>query len=398
MRKIVSVVAFAALASVLLAAQTMAPAQQAPPVPPPVPPAVQQAPATQAPPTPAPSAQAPAPAVTPAPVPAAKAEILEQILVKVNGDILTKTDLEARQVGALRQRAQQMSDEDLKKAIAEVTPDILVDAIDEKLLLQRAKELGYSVTDEQFKRVIENIRKDNKLESDEQFNAALKQEGITIEQLRRNLERQMLINQVQQVEVFTKIGISEGEAQAYYDLHKAEFTTAASITLRELLVGVKTDGKAVNVAADEAAKAKAEGALKRARAGASFAALVAEMSDAPSKANGGIVGPLTPEELDPAIRKLIEGLKPGGLTDVFRTSTGYGLLQLESATAPVVKSFEAARDEIAQKVYDGKRAAEFSKYLRKLRAEAIIEWKNEEMRKLWVARTSGEPMPKSPGL
>ena len=381
MRKTVSFVFFSALAAVSLAAQQAQP-------PPPVPPAAQAPPfqAVQAPP-----AQA-APAT---PVP--KSEILEQILVKVNGDIITKTDLEARQVGVLRQRTQQLSDEELRKAIAEVTPDILVDAVDEILLLQRGKELGYKVTDEQFKRVIENIRKENKLESDEQFAAALKQEGLSIEQLRKNLEKQMVINQVQQAEVFAKLGISDEEAQAYYNAHKAEFTTAASITLRELLVAVKTDGKSINVAADEAAKAKAETTVKRARAGESFATLVAELSDAPSKANGGVVGPLSLEELDPSVRKLIEGLKPGGVTDVFRTPTGYALIQLESSTDPVIKTFEAARDDIAQKVYDGKRVAEMGKYVTKLRGDAIIEWKNEEMRKLYFARTAS-PTQKAPGL
>jgi len=356
--------------------------------PPPVPP-VAQAPPVQAP----PAQTAPA-----APAPAAKTEILEQILVKVNGDIITKTDLEARQVGVLRQRTQQLSDEELRRAIAEVTPDILVDAVDEILLLQRGKELGYKVTDEQFKRVIENIRKENKLESDEQFAAALKQEGLSIEQLRKNLEKQMVINQVQQAEVFAKLGISDEEAQAYYNAHKAEFTTAASITLRELLVAVKTEGKSINVAADEAARSKAETVVTRARAGESFATLVAELSDAPSKANGGVVGPLSLEELDPGVRKLIEGLKPGGVTDVFRTPTGYALIQLESSTDPVIKTFEAARDDIAQKVYEGKRAAEFGKYVTKLRGDAIIEWKNEAMRKLYFARTAAVPAPKTPGL
>jgi hypothetical protein len=64
----------------------------------------------------------------------------------------------------------------------------------------------------------------------------------------------------------------------------------------------------------------------------------------------------------------------------------------------VIKTFEAARDDIAQKVYDGKRAAEMGKYVTKLRGDAIIEWKNEEMRKLYFARTAAVPAPKTPGL
>ena len=384
MRTTALAVLFASFAAASLAAQE---------APPPVPPGAQQAPLVQQPPA-APQAIVPPPAAS-----GGKVEIIEQILVKVNGEIITKTELEDRQVAALRQRAQQMSDEELKKAIAAITPEILVDAVDELLLLQRGKELGYKVTDEQFKRVLDNIRKENKLESDEQFSAALKQEGITIEQLRKNLEKQMVINQVQQVEVAGKVGISDSEAQAYYAEHKDEFTTAASLTLRELLVAVKSDGKSVNVAADDAAKAKAESLRARARAGESFAALVAEASDAPSKASGGLVGPLSAEELDPGVRKIIEGLKPGDVSEVFRTGGGYALLQLDASTPPVVKSFESARDDIAQKVYESKRSAEFGRYLVRLRSQAIIEWKNEEMHRVWMARTSASALPpKTPGL
>jgi peptidyl-prolyl cis-trans isomerase SurA len=362
--------------------------------------------ARQAPPVqqaPPPAQQAPPATAAPQAASAGRVEIIEQVLVKVNGEIITKTELENRQVAALRQRAQQLSDDELKKAIAQITPDILVDVVDELLLLQRGKELGYKVTDEQFKRVLDNIRKENKLENDEQFAAALKQEGLTLEQLRKNLEKTMVINQVRQVEVASKIGISDSEAQAYYAEHKDQFTTPASITLRELLVSVKMDGKAINVAADDAAKAKAEGIVKRARAGESFATLVAEASDAPSKANGGVVGPLSLEELDPAVRKLVEPLKPGGVTDVFRTGGGYAIIQLDASTPPVVKSFEAARDDIAQKVYESKGNAEYGRYITKLRGQAIIEWKNEEMHKLWMARTtpagpSAAAPAKNPGL
>src|ERR1700722_15219058 len=115
-------------------------------------------------------------------VAAPRAEIIEQVLVKVNGEIFTKTDLETRQVAALRQKGQQMDlktdagNEQLKKALDEVTPQIMVEAVDEMLVVQRGKELGYKMSDEQFKSIVDNIKKENKLESEEQFQSALKAE------------------------------------------------------------------------------------------------------------------------------------------------------------------------------------------------------------------------------
>ena len=76
---------------------------------------------------------------------------------------------------------------------------------------------------------------------------------MTLADLRRNFERQMIVSRVEQNEVFGKVGVSEEEARKYYDAHLAEFTTPPSVTLREILVGVTVDPKGINVAKDEAA-------------------------------------------------------------------------------------------------------------------------------------------------
>ena len=75
------------------------------------------------------------------------AEILEQVLVKVNGEIITKTEFEARQVAELRNRPELANASpaslELQKAIAEITPDLILSAVDELLLVQRGRESGY---------------------------------------------------------------------------------------------------------------------------------------------------------------------------------------------------------------------------------------------------------------
>src|SRR5881397_3317616 len=115
-----------------------------------------------------------------------RGEIIEQILVKVNGEIFTKSDLEQRQVAVLRQKGQQIdlksdpNNVQLRKALDDITPQIMVDAVDEMVIVQRGKELGYKLSDDQFKKVIDDIRRENKIETDEQFQAALKSENMTM--------------------------------------------------------------------------------------------------------------------------------------------------------------------------------------------------------------------------
>ena len=320
---------------------------------------------------------------------AVRAEIIEQVLVKVNGEIFTKTDLESRQVAALRQMGQQIdpktdpSDAQLKKMLDDVTPQLMVSVVDEMLLVQRGHELGYTMSNERFQSILESIKKDNKLENDEQFQAALKQENMTLSDLRKSLERQMIVSQVQQNEVLGRIAVSEDEARRYYDSHKTEFTSPQTITLREIFVSVPGDGTTLNVGRDEEARDKADAIRKRALAGESFEKLAADLSEAPSRANAGLIGPLNLTDLSEDVRKLIAPMKTGDITEVLRGNRGYQILKLESISAAEVLPFDKAREDISNRVFTDKRNEEFQKYLVKLRAQAIIEWKNPELKKAY---------------
>jgi peptidyl-prolyl cis-trans isomerase SurA len=328
-----------------------------------------------------------------------RAEVLEQILVKVNGEILTKTELEQRQISVLRQRNPQALQDDagLKQALQEITPGLLVDTVDEMLLVQRGRELGYKMSDEQFRGIVDNIKKENKLETEEQFLAALKQEGMTVDDLRRSIERRMLIDRVQQIEVMQKVGITDEEAKNYYAAHPDEFRSQSTVTLREILVSVPVgEDKSINVAQDEEALAKAEAARARITAGEDFGKVAAEVSDAASKANAGLIGPINRNELAPALVKLLEELKPGEVTKPLRGSRGYQIIKLESVSTSEVQPFDQVRDLIADKVYDEKRRGELLKYLVRLRAQAIIEWKNDELRKMYEQRVASGANPATP--
>jgi len=315
-----------------------------------------------------------------------RADILEQVLVKVNGDIITKTDLEQRQVATLRQRdpnLQPNNEAALQKALAEITPGVIVDAVDELLILQRGRELGYAMSNEQFDSIVENIKKENKLEDEAQFQAALKQEGMTMADLRRQLERTMIIQRVQQTEIMSKLQVTDAELKMYYDSHRETFTTRPQLTLREILVAVPVSDRGVNVGLEEEAKGKAEDIRKRLVDGEPFARLAADLSDSPSKANGGLVGPVTMDVLAPEFQEALKGLKAGDLTPVLRTSRGYQVVKLETMETATVKPFEQSRDEIADRIATEKRRGEFTKFLEKLRGQAIIDWKNEEIKKAW---------------
>jgi len=312
--------------------------------------------------------------------------ILEQVLVKVNGEIITKTDFEARQIAALRQRNPNLrpnNDAELQQALNEVTPSVILDAVDELLMVQRGKELGYTMSPDRFNSILENIKKENKIETDEQLQAALKQEGMTMADLRRQLEKTMLVQQVQQSEIMQKLQVTDTELKAYYEAHKDEFGTTPSVTLREITINVPTTAAGVNVGQDDAAKAKAEEVRAKIIAGEPFPRLAADYSDSGSKANGGLVGPLQKTDLSEELQKAIAGLKTGGVTPVLRTSRGYQIIKIENLQETTTKPFDEARNEIADKIANDKRGGEYQKFITRLRSDAIIDWKNDEIKKAY---------------
>lgn len=323
-----------------------------------------------------------------------RAEIIEQVLVKVNGDIITKTELENRQIDALRRRVGNQvdaealkNDAELRKALLEVTPRILVDAIDELIVIQLGREKGYRLQDDQFKSWIDNMRKSNNLEDDQKFQAALKQEGMTIDDLRKNVERNFLVQRVQQDEVGQKLSITEEEARQYYLAHKAEFVEPATVTLREIMIDIPTTtqgGEAgVNVGADDEAKKEAEAVRARIVGGEDFGKVAAEVSDAPSKSNGGLIGPFALSDVSDALRQTLQTMKPGDVTQPTRTTRGFQILKLETMTESVAQPFESVRDIVADKVYEVRQESEMRKFLARIRSQAIIEWKNQDLKKLY---------------
>jgi parvulin-like peptidyl-prolyl isomerase len=115
--------------------------------------------------------------------------------------------------------------------------------------------------------------------------------------------------------------------------------------------------------------------------GESFEKLAADVSDSPSKANAGLIGPLSVNDISPDLRKLIEAMKPGDVGELVRAPRGYQILKLETITATQTLPLDQAREQISERVFTDKRKAEFLKYIQKLRTQAIIEWKNQDIKK-----------------
>jgi len=314
------------------------------------------------------------------------ADVIEAVLVKVNGEIIAKTEFEERQIQLLRElrtsgELSDTSDEALSDALYEATPELIVTAIDELLLVQKAKEMNLTMEEGQFADIINNIKEQNNFETDEQFEAALFAEDMTMDDLRRSMERQVMISRVRQVAIMSKVRLTEFETREYYDNHLDDYGIPSRVTLREILIE-SLEGN-TSLETDRILIEKAEAARQRILKGESFASVAAEISDSQSRSKGGLIGPINENDLAPAIQDLLINMEPSDMSQPFKTTLGYQILQLDTLTEAGFVPFEEVKDEIQNRIFNERRDAEYESYMGTLREEAIIEWKNEALREAY---------------
>ncbi len=313
--------------------------------------------------------------------------VVERILVKVNGDLVTQTDLEEAQIAAIQGLpTRPQTDAELQRVMQEMTPELFVNTVDNMLLEQRGREMGFSLSDDQFNEVVDGIMVENGFEEEEELIEALAEtDGMTMLTLREVLETQMLIQQVQSAEVNSRIVMTGTEAREYYDDHLDEFTNPATVTLREIVVATPEGTGPLATAGAERAAATAEAAHARVRDGEDFALVVSEVSTAASKANGGQIGPINLTDLAETVRTRVEQLEVGDVSGVEQTAAGYQILKLEAMTPAMPIEFDDIRASIVNSVAESRQDKELNDYLADLRAAAIIEWKDENLRQIYEA-------------
>ncbi len=325
----------------------------------------------------------------------------------MNGEIFTQSELEFRQIQTLRDQNRQVrkgedlkSDPGLRSALGDVTPDILVDAVDELVVMQHGKELGMKYNESTFAKSLEELKKANKLD-DKTFPEALKQEGMTMADLRVNMERAWFVQNVQQRELMKNMTLTEEEARQYYNTHQNEFMKPSTVTLREIMITVPVDKSAsgqatFNVSTDETVKQKVAAVRDRALKGEDFVALVAEVSESGTKATGGVIGPINLSDLSPALMELLDKMKPGDITEPLRTKAGYQIIKLETRSVSDVETFEKSRDQIGQHILNSRLDVERAKFLEKLLVQAVIEWKDDNYKKMYDVARAARMKPAAP--
>ncbi|WP_260703820.1 peptidylprolyl isomerase [Edaphobacter flagellatus] len=302
------------------------------------------------------------PAITPNGV------VVEDVIVRVNDQIINRSDLERSEQQLTTENQQNQAS---PQEVADRQKNLLRDMIDQQLLLSRAKELGLNADAEVIRR-LDDIRKQNHLDSMEDLEKAARQQGVSFEDFKANIRNNILTQQVVRDEVGRHIQPTQGQEQAYYNAHKNEFAQPEQVRLSEILVPTPADATDAVVAQ---AQAKAEGIAAKIKSGDDFAALAKANSGGPTASQGGDLGLFKRGALAKVLEDQTFSLPAGGVTAPIRTRQGFVILKVtehQEAGVPALKDIEP---QIQEAIYMQAMQPALREYLTKLREDAYIDIK-----------------------
>jgi peptidyl-prolyl cis-trans isomerase SurA len=300
----------------------------------------------------------------------AASEVIDRIVAVVNEDIILLSELRERMAPYVQRIRQQGFDlEKERQMIFKVREETLNRLVDEKLTDQEIKRNDIQVDETTIDNTIERIKTTNSF-TDEDLRRFLEQDQMTMEQYREKIREQVLRSRLVNYQVRSKIVITDAEIRDYYDSHPELYGGEVRYHLRNILMPVpefSTDAEKAAV------QEKMNQLSELIQAGEAFADLARQYSQGPAAADGGDIGEFGEKALSPQIRAALDGLDPGGTTEVLDTDQGFQLFYLEAINRTEGKPLASVKDEIHQKLFTEVVDKEFLSWLENLRSGSHIK-------------------------
>jgi len=298
--------------------------------------------------------------------------VIDQIVAKVNADIVSQDELQRLQKELAAELKQQgASGVTLDQQYAAHEKDILRNRIDELLLVQKGKELNINV-DSDVTKYMANLQRQSGLTDPDKFHDWIRQQsGRSFEDFQSETKDNFLTREVIGQEVGRHINITDKEIEDYYNAHKKDFIRDEKVYLSEILISTENKDAAGAAAAEKKAKQLADEASK----GERFSDLARDNSDAATAKDGGVLGGYKKGELQKSIEDAVWNLPKGGVTQPIKIATGYEVFKVEDHTKAGLEPLADAKPEIENVLYGPKMEPKVREYLTELRKTAFLQIK-----------------------
>ncbi|MFZ0882126.1 MAG: peptidylprolyl isomerase [Candidatus Acidiferrales bacterium] len=300
-----------------------------------------------------------------------KSTVVEEIIARVNNDIITMSDYQRADQQLREEVAHDCTGCPTDKVQTEYKDqqkDLLRGLIDQSLLVQRAKDMGVSVETDLIKR-LDEVRKQNNLNSMEELEKAVESSGIAWEDYKTQIRNGLLTQEVMRKEVGSRINIGNDEVKKYYDEHPQEFTRPEQVALAEIFLS--TEGKSPEEIA--AVQKKAEDLHNRVVKGEDFGELAKRYSEgSTAKDQSGDLGTYQRGQLSQQLEAVVFKMDKDQVTDVIQTKTGFEILKVENHYQAGLQPMGKVENEIMNKLYMQKMQPTMRDYLAQLRQESYV--------------------------
>lgn len=290
------------------------------------------------------------------------------VVAKVDGQAITRAELDARVVKELAMRGGKLSDipADRQPALAWQVLDVMVT---EKIMRGAVASAKVSPDETKVEEMIGGMKK--RAGSDVAFSAMIARQGMTEEGLRDEVRFNLGLEQMLQQKYAAQLSLDPSAALAYYNEHPDYWKREESVRARHILVLVGKDA----ADAEKAEKKKViDGALARVQGGEDFGAVARAVSEDPgSKERGGELPPFTRGKMVPEFEKFAFSLQPGQMSPVFATQYGYHFLEVLGQESPRTIAFDEVKQRIEQVLQGRKREELGGKMVREIRDAAKVE-------------------------
>jgi len=299
-----------------------------------------------------------------------KATLVEEIVARVNNQIITLSDYEKASQNLpdeVHQDCQNCTQDQIQAELKDRQKNLLRDMIDQQLLIERAKDMNIDVETELVKQ-LDEVRKENNLATMDDLEKAVEKQGIVWEDYKQRMKNGLLTQKVIQQEVGGRMDIGPDELKKYYDAHKQDFIRKEQVDLAEIFLN--TDGKTPEEVA--AIKTKADDYHKQLVNGADFAQLAIRHSEGSTAQDGGELGTFERGQLAPQLEDVVFKMEKNGITDVIQTKTGFEILKVNEHYQAGLQPLDKVSDQITNIIYKQKMDPAMRDYLAELREESYV--------------------------
>jgi peptidyl-prolyl cis-trans isomerase SurA len=298
--------------------------------------------------------------------------VVEEIVCKVNGDIITRSELDRdRRDAEAEFRRDGLTGRALQEAVTNAQRNLLRTRIDRLLLVQKGKELDLKV-DAEVTKQIANIQRGSGISDPDKFQQFVhEQTGMSFEDYKSELKNTALTQRVIRQEVSGNIKFKREDLEQYYNEHKDEFQRQEQVFLREIMVS--TEGK--DAAGVAAAERKAKDLSARGKKGEKFSEMAQTSSDGPTAKEGGELPPYAKGQLLKQIEDAVWSQPRGFVSDPIKLPQGFGIYRVEEHPKAGLAAFEEVINEVENRMFQPRMDPEVRKYLTKLRSDAFLEIK-----------------------